>query len=88
MSISFIQQKNKHDLCSRTSPKFTKLNLLDKDSVTKLLNTERPDAIIHCAAERFPDRVESDPQAAYDLNVEVSAHLADLASKVYTLYQF
>lgn len=63
----------------------TKLNLLDKDAVTNLLNTERPDAIIHCAAERFPDKVESDPQAAYNLNVEVSAHLADLSSKFFTL---
>lgn len=65
----------------------TKLNLLDKDAVTDLLNSYRPDAIIHCAAERFPDKVEKDPQAAYNLNVEVSAHLADLASKLFTLCQ-
>lgn len=49
----------------------TKLNLLDKDAVTYLLNSVCPDVIIHCAAERFPDKVESDPQAAYDLNVGV-----------------
>lgn len=52
------------------------------------MNSECPDAIIHCAAERFPDKVERDPQAAYNLNVEVSAHLADLASKLFTLFQF
>lgn len=64
----------------------TKLNLLDKDAVTNLLNTISPDVIVHCAAERFPDKVENDPQAAYDLNVGVSAHLADVASKCFTLY--
>jgi len=63
------------------------LNLLDKDSVTNLLNTVCPDVIVHCAAERFPDKVESDPQAAYDLNVGVSAHLADIASNCSTLHQ-
>lgn len=59
----------------------TQLNLLDKDAVTNFLNTVCPDVIIHCAAERFPDRVENDPQAAYDLNVGVSDYLADVASK-------
>lgn len=67
-------------LISRTSVGLTKLNLLDKDSVTNLLHTVCPDVIVHCAAERFPDKVEKDPQAAYDLNVGVSAHLADVAS--------
>lgn len=62
------------------------MNLLDKDAVTNLLNTVCPDVIVHCAAERFPDKVESDPQAAYDLNVGVSAHLADVASKCSTLH--
>lgn len=80
--------KKKFDLVPRTAPGLTKLNLLDKDAVTNLLNSECPDAIIHCAAERFPDKVERDPEAAYNLNVEVSAHLADLASKLFTLCQF
>lgn len=71
----------KTKLIYRTRPGLTKLNLLEKDAVTNLLNTVRPDVIIHCAAERFPDKVENDPQAAYDLNVGVSAHLADVASK-------
>ncbi|CAH1722232.1 unnamed protein product [Aphis gossypii] len=66
----------------RTSPGLTKLNLLDKDAVTNLLNTISPDVIVHCAAERFPDKVENDPQAAYDLNVGVSAHLADVANNL------
>jgi len=67
-------------------PGLTKLNLLDKDAVTNLLNTVRPDVIVHCAAERFPDKVDKDPQGAYDLNVGVSAHLAEVASKFSTLY--
>lgn len=67
-------------MISRTSPGLTKLNLLDKESVTNLLHTVCPDVIVHCAAERFPDKVETNPQAAYDLNVGVTAHLADIAS--------
>jgi len=66
----------------RISPGLTKLNLLDQDAVTDILNTICPDIIIHCAAERFPDKVENDPQAAYNLNVGVTAHLADLANKL------
>ncbi|VVC36206.1 Hypothetical protein CINCED_3A007342 [Cinara cedri] len=66
----------------RTKPGLTKLNLLEKDAVTNLLNSVRPDVIVHCAAERFPDKVESDPQAAYDLNVGVSTHLANVANKL------
>lgn len=69
----------------RKGPGLTKLDLLDKDAVTNQLNIVCPDVIVHCAAERFPDKVESDPQAAYDMNVGVSAHLADLASKINTL---
>lgn len=67
----------------RTKPGLTKLNLLDKDAVFNLLTTVRPDVIVHCAAERFPDRVESDPQGAYDLNVGVSAYLAEVAGKYF-----
>jgi len=54
---------------------------LDNDAVTNHLNTIQPNIIVHCAAERFPDKVDKDPQGAYELNVEVSAHLADVASK-------
>lgn len=67
---------------SRESPSLIKLNLLDKDAVTNLLSTFHPDIIVHCAAERFPDKVERNPQAAYDLNVGVSTHLAKVASKL------
>lgn len=64
------------------------MNLLDKDAVANIINTVCPDVIVHCAAERFPDKVERDPQAAYDLNVGVTAHLADLASKCFILHLF
>ncbi|XP_050544416.1 methionine adenosyltransferase 2 subunit beta-like isoform X2 [Daktulosphaira vitifoliae] len=59
-----------------------KLNLLNKKEVSDMLNTVKPDIIIHCAAERFPDKVESDPQTAYDLNVGVTAHLANEANQL------
>lgn len=65
----------------RVQPGLNKLNLLDKREVSNVLNSAKPDIIIHCAAERFPDKVESDPQTAYDLNVGATAHLAHEASK-------
>lgn len=50
------------------------------------MNTIQPHVIVHCAAERFPDKVDTDPQGAYDLNVGVTAHLAEVASKFSTLH--
>ncbi|XP_050420870.1 methionine adenosyltransferase 2 subunit beta-like [Adelges cooleyi] len=67
---------------NRVGSGLTKLNLLDKSSVTDFLNATQPDVIVHCAAERYPDRVERDPQAAYDLNVDATAHLAHEANRL------
>ena len=36
----------------------------------------RPDVVVHCAAERFPDRVDQDPERAKALNVETCSRLA------------
>ena len=35
--------------------------------------------IIHCAAQRFPDKVNQDPEGALKLNVEATKNLATLA---------
>ena len=40
-----------------------------------------PTHVIHAAAQRFPDKVEADPEAAVNLNVESSRNIA-LACKV------
>ncbi|KZZ96576.1 NAD dependent epimerase/dehydratase family protein [Moelleriella libera RCEF 2490] len=53
----------------------TKLEtLLDEISCT-----QRPDVIIHSAAQRFPDKVDKDPGAAQSLNIAASRRLAQAA---------
>ena len=41
----------------------------------------QPHVIVHCAAERRPDVVESQPDAASQLNVAASGNLAKEAGK-------
>ncbi|KAL9181186.1 hypothetical protein ACHAXT_009991 [Thalassiosira profunda] len=52
------------------------LNLLDFDATTKFLNKHRPDVIVHCAAERYPDAFETKLEESIKLNVESTKHLA------------
>ncbi|KAI9221375.1 hypothetical protein BC828DRAFT_381151 [Blastocladiella britannica] len=66
---------------SRASDKVVKLDLTDKDAVTAFLDRIRPNAIIHCAAERRPDVAETDPEALVAINVHTTAHLATECAK-------
>jgi len=67
---------------SRASTNITKLDLTDEAATVALLNELKPDVVIHSAAQRFPDKVEKDFEAARDLNVAVSRRLAALCSKL------
>ncbi|KAI5461367.1 hypothetical protein BGZ63DRAFT_414131 [Mariannaea sp. PMI_226] len=57
-----------------------KVDLGDKDEVSKVLDSVRPQVIVHCAAQRFPDKVDKDPEGARALNVAASNSLATLAA--------
>lgn len=37
--------------------------------------------MVHCAANRFPDKVENDPEGTRKLNVEATRELARLCAK-------
>lgn len=81
---------------SRASPpSILKVDLTDEAQVGKALddakyvdhvipwnaaNTTRPQVVIHCAAQRFPDKVDADPQAARDINITASKSLATATS--------
>ena len=67
---------------SRASPNITKLDLTDEAATAALLNELKPNVVIHSAAQRFPDKVEKDFEAARELNVTVSRRLAALCSKL------
>lgn len=56
--------------------KLHKLDLLDADATTKLLEEFRPDVVVHCAAERYPDAFETKLEESMRLNVEGTKHLA------------
>ncbi|KAE8614475.1 hypothetical protein XENTR_v10008180 [Xenopus tropicalis] len=67
---------------SRARPRFEYLNLLDAAAVKALIQDFKPHVIIHCAAERRPDIVESQPEFASLLNVVASENLAKEAAGV------
>jgi len=70
-------------LCySRPGPGLLAVDLTDSQATAKLLREERPQFVIHAAAQRFPDKVEADPAAAAALNVEVTRHLAELCREL------
>lgn len=50
-------------------PHCVPMDLRSERACMDLIQSTKPDVLIHCAATRDPDACEQDPQAAYDLNV-------------------
>ncbi|OZJ05359.1 hypothetical protein BZG36_01532 [Bifiguratus adelaidae] len=73
---------------SRANDELIKLDLRDKDAVAAALEQWKPDAIVHCAAERRPDVAAKDEQGTRELNVECPKVLAELcnAKSIHLLY--
>jgi S-adenosylmethionine synthetase len=59
-----------------TSPDVIRLNILEQQEIERVLDEVRPDVVVHCAANRFPDSCTADPEAAKKLNVDSSRALA------------
>jgi len=57
-------------------PAIRKVNLQNQDDVVAMLDEVKPNVLVHCAAERFPDKCEADPERAKKLNIEASRMLA------------
>uniref|UniRef100_A0A8C8WJK7 Methionine adenosyltransferase 2 subunit beta n=1 Tax=Panthera leo TaxID=9689 RepID=A0A8C8WJK7_PANLE len=66
----------------RARPKFEQVNLLDSEAVHHIIHDFQPHVIVHCAAERRPDVVENQPDAASQLNVDASGNLAKEAALI------
>ncbi|XP_073913817.1 methionine adenosyltransferase 2 subunit beta isoform X2 [Castor canadensis] len=80
-----FQQNNWHAVgCGfrRARPKFEQVNLLDSEAVHHIIHDFQPHVVVHCAAERRPDVVESQPDAASQLNVAASGNLAKEAAAI------
>ncbi|KAF3298422.1 hypothetical protein TWF132_000242 [Orbilia oligospora] len=58
-------------------PRILKLDITDQEDVEKVLDDVKPAIIIHCAAEKSPDRCASDPDGTKALNVAASQLLAE-----------
>ncbi|BGP39999.1 hypothetical protein JCM10450v2_003979 [Rhodotorula kratochvilovae] len=64
---------------SRASGDLVKLDLQDEEAVKAFFEDYKPEVVVHCAAERRPDAVEANPEAAKKLNIAVPALLSSLS---------
>jgi dTDP-4-dehydrorhamnose reductase len=64
----------------RTREGLDHLDLCDAKDVKEFLDARQPNVILHCAAERRPDRSESAPEETRRLNVDATARLARWAA--------
>ena len=58
------------------------LDLLDFDAVERLFETETPKLVIHCAALTHTPTCQQHPDRARQLNVDVTARLAEIAEDI------
>ncbi|KAL7317868.1 hypothetical protein PS15m_004168 [Mucor circinelloides] len=63
---------------SRSKGDLIKLDLTDANAVEHFLREQKPDVLVHCAAERRPDVAERDRDAVLRLNVETPRNLGSI----------
>ncbi|CAD6584071.1 MAG: hypothetical protein ASARMPRED_001588 [Alectoria sarmentosa] len=61
-------------------PIILKTNLLDSAEISSVLEEVKPDVVVHCAANRFPEKCDANPDEAKKINVEASKLLAHATS--------
>ncbi|KAI8642932.1 RmlD-like substrate binding domain-containing protein [Parasitella parasitica] len=66
---------------SRTKGDLAKLDLTDAAAVERFLKEQKPDVLVHCAAERRPDVAERDRDAVLRLNVETPRDLGKICKE-------
>jgi len=70
-------------LCfSRPSQVLTKLDITDFPATNRFVQDLKPTHVIHAAAQRFPDKVEADFEAAVQLNVDSTRNLAEVCKAI------
>ncbi|KAI0552088.1 NAD(P)-binding protein [Xylaria curta] len=65
-----------------------KVDLAKPDEVEAALSKVEPNVVVHCAANRFPDKVDKDPEGTRALNVTATEGLASLcaARDIFLIY--
>lgn len=66
---------------SRATGSLRKCDLHNGDEFASIVESFKPEVIIHCAAERRPDVSENDHEATLKLNVEVTTRIAKMAEE-------
>lgn len=66
---------------SRAKDELQKIDLNDTKQIENVIKNFQPNLIVHCAAQRFPDKVEKFYEESYKLNVESSKILAKFAKE-------
>ncbi|KAL1461068.1 hypothetical protein WDU94_012999 [Cyamophila willieti] len=64
---------------SRVNKDLHKVDITQESELSNSIKEFHPDIIIHTAAERFPDKVDKNPEGAKKLNVEATRHLCNVA---------
>ncbi|KAH6666897.1 putative methionine adenosyltransferase 2 subunit beta [Halenospora varia] len=69
-------------------PTILKLDLGSEADVAKTLEEVKPAVVVHCAANRFPDKCDNDPEGTRALNIAASGSLAKLcaAQSIFLIY--
>ena len=63
---------------SRAGDHLIPLDLTRQEQLCQILDQVQPQMVIHCAAERWPDRCAEQPESAWQLNVDSTRTLAEL----------
>ncbi|KAL3463641.1 hypothetical protein BJX64DRAFT_114966 [Aspergillus heterothallicus] len=61
-------------------PTIIKADLESQDDIKSLLDESKPQIVIHCAANRFPDLCDKNPDQARRVNVDATRTLAELTA--------
>ncbi|KAM3068948.1 hypothetical protein ACMFMG_004124 [Clarireedia jacksonii] len=62
-------------------PAILKVDLGSESEVAKTIDEVKPQVVVHCAANRFPDKCDNDPEGTRALNITASASLAKLCAE-------
>ncbi|KAI4163678.1 MAG: hypothetical protein LQ342_002712 [Letrouitia transgressa] len=62
-------------------PSILKVDLEDEAAIDSVLDEAKPQLVVHCAANRFPDKCDADPDGTRALNIGATRRLAQAASR-------
>ncbi|TVY16386.1 Methionine adenosyltransferase 2 subunit beta [Lachnellula arida] len=63
------------------APSIIKLDLNSSSAIAETLSEVKPQVVVHCAANRFPDKCDSDPAGTRALNITATSTLASLCAQ-------